>query len=151
VGGVILAERATRLTLSNRTANGAFYIAGFVSSWNSVTVGGVNIVDVILPLSLLVTLVAWLVARRQIFVEGFMVLPLAATLVITAWDAAVDPTADGDFEMIVRVLFTTTVVAVLITSLASSGGRRALTRALGWWGSSYWTRMAPGICWGSFS
>jgi hypothetical protein len=118
---------ATRLTDVAITA------ATFSSSWSAVSVGGVNVVDWLLLASAVLTLLARIGHRRPVYISFWMIAPFFAAIVIET-GAVITGRSDAFIPvMLLRVLLATTVVAVLVESLAITNVKTALIHLLGWW------------------
>ncbi len=128
-----VAPRETKAPLVNRLLNGTMYLAALTASWTTVAVGGNNIVDYLLILALGVLIAARFNKTRSIFVSGWMLLPLVASLIITCWAIVVGSADSPDSTMQLRIFLSTAAVAVLLTSLAADGGSRELQRVLRLW------------------
>lgn len=113
--------------------NGLVYLSAFTSSWTAVALGSYNVVDYLLAASVVVMLLARLTRGRRIFIDLWMVLPTVAALIVTAVAAIIGGDASGETESLVRIIVSTAIVAILLTSLGVESGRVALRRALAWW------------------
>lgn len=137
------AEKPTT-TLSGATANGLLYAAGFASSWTAVAVGGANLIDLLLPAALAVAVIAHIVARRPMYLHGWMFSTVLATIAVVTFHALAG-SGGGESVMILRVFLTTAATAIMLTSLGSSGGAPRLRRALMWWTLGAATNAAAAI------
>jgi hypothetical protein len=108
-------------------------LSAFAASWTAVSVGGYNIVDYLLAASLVVMVAARVMGRGKIFIDGWMLAPLLASLVVSAWDVLAGTGTSGQAQDILRVLLSTTLIAVLLTSFATMNDQRPLLITLRWW------------------
>lgn len=108
------------------------YSAAFSSSWTGATFGGFNVVDYALSATLVVFIAVAFFQRRHIHVRAWMVFPLAAAALVSAWNTIVGG-ADFDFVMMLRILLTMVSVAVIVFSLNSWAGSDYLFRLLKAW------------------
>lgn len=95
-------------------------------------VAGRNVADWLLPVAFSAMLLAWLVAKRPVFVSGWMLATTIATLIVTAASAFAGSGFNG-FEMLLRVFLTTAAVAIMLTSIAVRSGTEKLLNVLRWW------------------
>jgi len=114
-------------------ANGMIYLSAFTSSWTAVAFGGYNVVDYLLAATVVATLVVRVTVGRRVFIDLWMVLPSITALIITAYAAIVAGAASGEAESLVRVIVSTAVVAILLTSMGAASGVIPLRRTLAWW------------------
>lgn len=125
----MLAVDRPRLSLTN----GLIYLSAFTSSWTAVAFGGYNVVDYLLAVTVIATVLARITAGRRVFVDLWMVLPTVAALLVTAYATIIEGDASGEAESLVRVVVSTAVVAILLTSMGAAFGNVALRRTLAWW------------------
>ncbi|WP_295787532.1 O-antigen ligase [uncultured Microbacterium sp.] len=113
--------------------NALVYMAAFSSSWTAAAFGGFNVVDYLLAAAVVSMVVSRISGRREIRVRAWTLLPFIAAVIISGYDAILVGDAVSPVTDLVRILISTAVVATLLGSVASTSGRTALRRALGWW------------------
>jgi hypothetical protein len=107
--------------------------AAFSSSWSAASVGGVNVVDWLLLASAVLTLLARIGHRRPVYISFWMIAPFFAAIVVETMAVFTGRSDAFAAVMVLRVLLATTVVAVLIESMAIANVEKALIQLLGWW------------------
>lgn len=121
--------RPTRARITDLT----LCVAALSSSWSAVSMGGVNVVDWLLSGSLLLTLIARIAHRRPVYISFWMIIPFFGAIVIETL-AVISGRSDAFASvMVLRVLLATTLVAVLIQTLAIANTRKLLIDLLAWW------------------
>lgn len=89
--------------------------------------------DYLLLAAAVALVVSWVCRRRRVFISTWMLAPVFASVVVTAFSAVIAGDSSSPATDLVRVMMSTTVVAVLLTSVADTSGRPALRQVLGWW------------------
>lgn len=121
-------ERSTRFRLTDAV----ICLAAFTASWTATAVGGSNVVDYLLAVAVALTVIAWITGQRKIYISGWMLAPVVAAIIVTAVDVIGSGGGLQGLDL-ARVFLATTVIAVLLTSMAATSGRPILLHALRWW------------------
>lgn len=130
----IVVKPSPGLTRPRRSmTNALVYMAAFSSSWTAAAFGGFNVVDYLLAAAVASMVASWICRARAIYVSPWMFLPFGAAAVASAYAAIFAGDAVSPMTDLIRILISTAVVAVLLSSVAQASGRPALRRAIGFW------------------
>jgi hypothetical protein len=108
------------------------YAAAFSSSWTGATFGGFNVVDYALGVTVVLLVATAFFHRRSLEVRGWMLVPLVAAAVVSAWNTIVKD-APFDAVMLLRIFLTMFAVAMIVLSFQSWFGSGYLRRLLKVW------------------
>lgn len=97
-------------------------------------VGGFNLVDYFLALSIVAAVASWSFHRRHIYIDGWMMLPALTAILVAANATLVQGAASPGWQDMARVLLSTSALAILLTSLVVGRSRAVLRKVLAWWG-----------------
>ncbi|WP_442574761.1 O-antigen ligase family protein [Microbacterium sp. F51-2R] len=111
----------------------ALALAAVSSSWTGANFGTLNVTDVFLAIAAVFSMLGWLSGRRTMMVQSWMLAPLLGVVIITAVDVIVrSEPVSGGATMLPRLLFSTTLLAILIWS-ESNRLQGHVWYALRWW------------------
>lgn len=131
---ITAATRPASVVGNNRVSRALISITALVSTWTGIAIGGINLSDIFLTLTLLVVIHDWLLHQRDIRLKFWMIAPTLAVVFITA-NAVIllKHPLGSSVEFLVKMFLSTCLVAVLVQSDREIFGAKRLTRVLGWW------------------